>query len=65
MSISTITRKRHGRASVRHIEEAIHHSDDGSGGERSCGSGGGTVGGGGVGQKLKKVEGKLYLGWDY
>lgn len=26
---------------------------------------GGRWGGGGVGQKLKKVEGKLYLGWDY
>lgn len=60
MSISTITRKRHGLASMRHIEEAIHHSDDGNGGERGCDGGGGGLGGGGggVGWKLKKVEDK-------
>lgn len=49
MSISTITRKRHGLASMRHIEEAIHHSDDGNGGERGCDGGGGARGEGGVG----------------
>lgn len=56
MSISTITRKRHGLASMRHIEEAIHHSNDGNGGERGCDGGG--DGGEGVDWKLKKVEDK-------
>lgn len=47
MSISTITRKRHGLASMRYIEEAIHHGDDENGGERGNDGGGGDGGRGG------------------
>lgn len=51
MPISTITRKRHGLASMRHVEEAIHHSDDGNGmeGREVVMVVGGGTGGGGVG----------------